>query len=297
MEDLNPQERRTAEAAGRYAAGHLRRILLRVLVPVILLVIGGMVAGWLAVEHEQRQRTDALSQEAEERAAAIQASRFRSIRADCVETTARNRATKRALKRFARETRADAASIAGTRRLIDALAPPVEDCAKFAEGRVRVDPKKQAPASVTDTLPGRRSSRRGERGSQGAPGAPGASGVPGPRGPRGPAGRRGRPGSQGEQGPGGPPGTQGPKGDPGPRGEAGRVERQAGQPPPRPPRPDLPPGPRGPRGEKGEKGDKGDPAVLVVAVETACAEGPLRLFTQRFATDPDGDGTYTCPPE
>lgn len=62
--------------------------------------------------------------------------------------------------------------------------------------------------------------------------------------------------------------------------------------------------PQGPQGEKGDKGDKGDtgaqgaqgePGKTVIDVQTACPTGLLGGLTPGIATDPDGDGHYTCP--
>lgn len=53
-------------------------------------------------------------------------------------------------------------------------------------------------------------------------------------------------------------------------------------------------GPKGDKGDPGQDGAPGAPGSLVVSVQTACPDGNGG-FIVGFATDPDGDGTYTCP--
>jgi hypothetical protein len=53
-------------------------------------------------------------------------------------------------------------------------------------------------------------------------------------------------------------------------------------------------GPKGDKGDPGMDGAPGAPGSLVVSVQTACPDGNGG-FVVGFATDPDADGTYTCP--
>jgi len=107
---------------------------------------------------------------------------------------------------------------------------------------------------------------------QGIPGEKGERGDPGPAGLQGPAGVAGAPGQQGEPGPQGVEGRPGDPGEPGPVGESG----PAGE-----------PGVTGPQGEPGPPGPVGPgPAAIVIEFPP-----PFGTCT---ATDPDGDGTYTC---
>jgi len=114
----------------------------------------------------------------------------------------------------------------------------------------------------------------------GIPGEKGERGDPGPAGVQGPAGVAGAPGQQGEPGPVGPQGDAGSAGDPGVAGPAGE-SGPAGE-----------PGVTGPQGEPGEPGPPG-PAGPAPAAITFDFGFPLGSCT---ATDPDGDGTYTCAP-
>ena len=103
----------------------------------------------------------------------------------------------------------------------------------------------------------------------GIPGEKGERGDPGPPGVQGPMGMAGPPGPQGLTGPVGDAGTAGPVGDQGPGGEAGETGPQGE------------PGPAGPTGPAG-------PAPTAIVIELP---PPFGTCT---ATDPDGDGTYTC---
>lgn len=53
-------------------------------------------------------------------------------------------------------------------------------------------------------------------------------------------------------------------------------------------------GPKGDKGDPGQDGAPGAPGSLVVSVQTACPDG-AGGFAVAFATDPDADGTFTCP--
>jgi len=161
-------------------------------------------------------------------------------------------------------------------------------------------------------------------GKPGASGRRGATGATGPIGLKGDEGEKGDTGATGPRGPQGLPGTQGvqgAKGDKGDPGDAGtspppaparpptrppdqRPDRPGDRPPPDEPPRRPPPGMQGPRGEKGdpgEKGEKGDtgqpgaPGTVVLSIETACPNGLGGGLTPGVATDPDGDGNFTCP--
>jgi hypothetical protein len=145
----------------------------------------------------------------------------------------------------------------------------------------------------------------GAQGPGGAVGATGATGrrglsVTGARGPTGDRGPSGAPsqisGPQGKDGPMGPPGATGapgPAGEQGPKGDTGATGRD-GSPAPVPPEAVPVPGPMGPAGMDGQPGSPGAdgqpgaPGTLVLSVETCALPGLT-------ATDPDGDGTFTCP--
>lgn len=198
LTDLTPREQQIAEEAGRLAAKRLSRILTRVLVPVVVLMLGGMTAGWLAVEHEQGQRTQALKKEGERRDVAIQASRYRATLQSCRDTTRRNRQTKRTLRRLSSASTGQTPAqrrraIQGTELLLDRLAPPIDDCEAYAKGRTRatVTGKTKPTSSLLPApIPQDRSpstnprlvtaSRRGAKGDTGGRGATGGTGPSGP---------------------------------------------------------------------------------------------------------------------
>ena len=101
---------------------------------------------------------------------------------------------------------------------------------------------------------------RGRSGAEGAVGAAGtASTVPGPKGDKGDMGDSVT----------GPAGAKGDKGD---KGEAVV----------------------GAMGTNGQDGAAGAAAPPVLSIQTACPDG-MGGFVTGFATDPDADGTYTCP--
>jgi hypothetical protein len=198
LTELTPREQQIAEEASRQAAKHLSRILVRVLVPIVLLVFGGMTAGWLAVEHESGERTKALKREGERRDVAIQASRYRATLQSCRDTTRRNRETKRALRRLNGASSGQSPAerrraIQGTELLLDRIAPPINDCVAYARGHTRAavtgntkptssllpdpEPQERAPSTTRRLASG---SRRGAKGDTGDTGAKGDTGQRGP---------------------------------------------------------------------------------------------------------------------
>jgi hypothetical protein len=187
--------------------------------------------------------------------------------------------------------------------------------------RCLTEPKNELAATACLRRLNIRSGQPGHVGASGRPGARGPAGARGPlgrpghTGPRGARGERGAKGDRGSAGPQGPPGVTGPagppcrvavdpacEGPPGPAGPAGPhgsgtgpgtgdgTGQGGGRPPmlvPGPPGAEGPAGPVGPPGPPGPPGPAGAAAPPVVAVQT-CLPG-------EFATDPDGDGTFTCP--
>jgi hypothetical protein len=125
---------------------------------------------------------------------------------------------------------------------------------------------------VRKFVPARGRGAVGGRGLRGAAGGRGTAGARGTAGGTGTTGERGATGDPGETGLPGIPGVA-VKGD---KGDAGRdgADGLSGV--------DGPRGPEGPRG----------PAPS--AIQTMCP-GPDGEFFLGFATDPDGDLTYTCP--
>ena len=118
------------------------------------------------------------------------------------------------------------------------------------------------PAALELACGGPCNGKPGADGKDGKEGAP--STVPGPPGPAGVQG------DTGPAGPAGPVGPAGADGAPGPQGIQGDV------------------------GPQGIQGPAGTPGTLVLSVQTACPDGNGGFVTG-VATDPDGDGNFTCP--
>jgi len=180
------------EAAAE-AVSILRPLLHRVIAMVavaIVIAIGGVVAGWMIVNEEARQRTEALDTYSRRTDAAIQASRQESLKQICEKAE---------------------------------LVPKVRDCEKYARAQteVRSVPQRAVNAASREEVPRARRGSRGVTGRTGARGSPGITGATGRRGRRGSRGPQGEPGPVGPQGPAGVPGQSGPAGPQGSEGPAG----------------------------------------------------------------------------
>lgn len=163
IEELTPRERAVYDLAVRNAlevAEHDRSILRKIVVAVAIvsaMVIGGVVLGWTAVEHESTQRAKQASDESKARALAIQQSRFTNTRDSCVDLTTRNHKTILALNSQLPKhpTKDDRDRIAAAILIINALVPAHKNCDKIASRRVNTKsntiPKVKVPKNTATT--------------------------------------------------------------------------------------------------------------------------------------------------
>lgn len=130
--DLTDREMLVARRAAEGVLMRLKPELHALLVAVAIalaLSIGGSLTGWLITRDESRTRV-----------AAIQDSRYKTVRDNCIDTNARNRSALSRLQDLSFATPGDSSreqsQTDAIRALIDALVPYRLDCAVYARQRV-----------------------------------------------------------------------------------------------------------------------------------------------------------------